>query len=44
MILVLAFFVATTLGFNLLFVLVIVINTVIGIYQEVKIEKYFRKT
>lgn len=37
MILVLAFFVATTFRFeNLLFVLVIVINTIIGIYQEVK--------
>lgn len=37
MILILAIFVATTFRFeNLLFVLVIVINTVIGIYQEVR--------
>lgn len=37
MILVLAFFVATTFHFeNLLFVFVIIINTIIGIYQEVK--------
>ncbi|QWQ38714.1 HAD-IC family P-type ATPase [Gemella sp. zg-570] len=44
MILVLAFFVATTLRFeNLLFVLVIVINTVIGIYQEVKSKNALEK-
>lgn len=40
MILVISVFVATTLRFeNLLFVLVIVINTVIGIYQKVKVKK-----
>lgn len=44
MILILAIFVATTLRFeNLLFVLVIVINTVIGIYQEVKSKNALEK-